>query len=247
MVHLRDDKRLLRTKLGDWKPVQKYHHKWRWNYTPDGLVQRTQNNNNIQQHLLQDTVRRHFLFQEEGAVLQTMPTEYFPVEPTRNQHQYTVSFHQIFPYPRDLLPNYPERIADMICQLPSSLRSLVEHVEQLATDEEITQCLEANQIIRIASDQGAIPGRASYGWIIQIGSTEITKGKGPTHGDDPRSFRAEGYGMASSLLYLRLLERQFNFQRKRRTTNIIICDNQGLLTRKEEAVKWTYTTPKVTL
>ncbi len=135
----------------------------------------------------------------------------------------------------------------MICQLPSRLRSLVEHVEQLATDEEITQCLEANQIIRIASDGGAIPGRASYGWIIQIGSTEIAKGKGPTHGNDPRSFRAEGYGMASSLLYLRLLQRQFDFQRERRTTNIIICDNQGLLTRIEEAVEWTYTTPNVTL
>ena len=53
--------------------------------------------------------------------------------------------------------------------------------------------------------------------------------------------------MASSLLYLRLLQRQFDFQRERRTTNIIICDNQGLLTRIEEAVEWTYITPNVTL
>ncbi len=49
--------------------------------------------------------------------------------------------------------------------------------------------------------------------------------------------------MASSLLFKFQRERE----RNRRTTNIIICDNQGLLTRIEEAVEWTYTTPNVTL
>jgi hypothetical protein len=109
------------------------------------------------------------------------------------------------------------------------------------------QCLQAKQIIRIASDGGAIPGRASYGWIIQIGATPIVKGKGPAHGDDPRSFRAEGYGMASALVYLRLLQQHLEFHRERRTANYLICDNEGLLTRIEEAASWQYTTPNVTL
>jgi hypothetical protein len=99
----------------------------------------------------------------------------------------------------------------------------------------------------MASDGGAIPGRASYGWIIQMGTTKLAKGKGPTHGDNPRLFRAESYGMASALLYLRLLQRQHKFPQYRSALNMIICDNQGLLKRIAQAVEWTYTTPNVTL
>jgi hypothetical protein len=108
-------------------------------------------------------------------------------------------------------------------------------------------CLATNNTTLIASDGGAIPGRASYGWILQIGPTQIAKGKGPTHGDNPRSFRAEGYGMASALLYLRILQQQYDFTRDRHSTNVLVCDNQGLLQRNSEAVEWTYTTPNVTL
>jgi hypothetical protein len=91
----------------------------------------------------------------------------------------------------------------MIRQLHPSLKSLVQTVEQLATEAKIINVIESKQTIRITSNRGAIPGRASYGWILQIGDIQIAKGKGPTFGDDPRSFRAEGYGMA---LYLRLMQ-----------------------------------------
>jgi hypothetical protein len=53
--------------------------------------------------------------------------------------------------------------------------------------------------------------------------------------------------MASALLYYQLLQRQLGFTRDRRTTNYLICDNEGLLTRIEQAVGWNYTTPNVTL
>jgi hypothetical protein len=96
----------------------------------------------------------------------------------------------------------------------------------MATEEEITRCLDLQQPILLASNGGAILGRASYGWILQIGTTQIAKGKGPTHGGDPRSFPAKGYGMASVLLYLRLLQRQIEFIRDKQSTNTIICDNQ---------------------
>ena len=75
----------------------------------------------------------------------------------------------------------------------------------------------------------------------------VAKGKGPAYGDDPRSFRAEGYGMASALLYLRLLQWQIEFHRPRNAISKLICDNQGLLIRFAEAVEWTYTTPSITL
>jgi hypothetical protein len=53
--------------------------------------------------------------------------------------------------------------------------------------------------------------------------------------------------MASALLYLRLLQREYEFKRERNTTNMLVCDNEGLLKRIEKANEWTYTTPNVTL
>mgnify|MGYP000517995307 CR=1 FL=1 len=49
------------------------------------------------------------------------------------------------------------------------------------------------------------------------------------------------------LVYLRLIQRQSQFTRDPRSKNTIICDNQGLLARIEEAAEWTYTTPNVSL
>jgi hypothetical protein len=117
-----------------------------------------------------------------------MPNEYIPVEPERNQNHYQVLFHQIFPFPHETTKHYPEKVANMISQLHPSLWDLVGHIKSPATEQEFTTSLEANQIICIASDGGAIPGRVSYGWKIQIGNTPIAKEKGPMHGDDPRSF-----------------------------------------------------------
>ncbi len=247
LAFLRDDKHHLRTKLGNWKPSQSYHHRWRWHYTPDGLHQQSPRTAIIKQYLSHKTVRRSYQFQPQGIPVPSLPRDSIPVEPAKGPHHYRVSFHQIFPFPRESWDHAPERMTDIIHQLPPSLKDLLQHVESLTTEQTLAQCLATNETIRIASDGGAIPGRASYGWIIQIGMTPIAKGKGPTHGDDPRSFRAEGYGMASTLLYLRTIQQQYNFQRDRHSRNILICDNQGLLQRISEAAAWPYTTPNVTL
>jgi hypothetical protein len=88
-------------------------------------------------------------------------------------------------------------------------------VETLSADPELTQILQADQILRL----GAIPRRESYGWIIQIGNTPIAKGKGPAHGNDPHSFQAEDYGMASALVFLQLLQQQYYFRAKPESQN----------------------------
>jgi hypothetical protein len=135
----------------------------------------------------------------------------------------------------------------MKMQLPESIQRLVNNVELMATETEVKWCLDNQQPLRLASGGGAYPGRASYGWIIQLGDSPVAKGNGPAYGDAPRSFRAEGYGMASALVYLSLLQQKITFTRNRRSINTIICDNHGLLTRIEEAIQWKYTTPNVTL
>ena len=58
LAFLRDDKHHLRTKLGNWKPSQSYHHRWRWHYTPDGLHQQSPRTAIIKQYLSHETVQR---------------------------------------------------------------------------------------------------------------------------------------------------------------------------------------------
>jgi hypothetical protein len=82
---------------------------------------------------------------------------------------------------------------------------------------------------------------------LQIGTAPIAKGNGPTFGDDPRLFRAEVYGMAIALLYLRFLHRLIELSQNEGSINKIICDNKGLLIRIRKASHLTYTTPNVTL
>jgi hypothetical protein len=104
--------------------------------------------------------------QPEGQVTLKIPCEYFPVELTHNTQHTNVSFYQIFPFPQEPPDYNPEKVHQMIRLLLPSLKSLLENVERLATNDTIMQCLQSKQIMRIASDGGAIPGRASFGWII---------------------------------------------------------------------------------
>jgi hypothetical protein len=193
-------------------------------------------------------VRRKFIYSLVGKEVTDFPRTNFPVEAAISDRHISVPFTQMFPFPAyATTPTQPEMVKDMIEQLPSSLHHLLKNVEVLVSKAEIVQQLDQQQSILLARDGTAIPGRASYGWIRQIGTTQIAKGKGPAFGDDPRLFCAKGYGMVSAFQYLRLLQRQTDFRRDRQLVNKLICDNQGLLTRIAEASKWNYTTPNVTL
>ena len=68
-----------------------------------------------------------------------------------------------------------------------------------------------------------------------------------SYGPDPRSFRAEGYGMASGLLFIHLLQQHFAITWSNERGNKLICDNEGLLIRIEKTLTWTYLQPNVTL
>jgi exonuclease III len=247
LAHLRDDKQTLRVPLGKWHPAETYHHKWKWNYAYDELYHQDQETSTITRYPLQSSVRRKFRYEKDGAATPTIPRESIPVEATETMRHYIVPFTQMFPFPVYPVLNSPETITHRIMQLTPSIQKLVENVERLVTETVITRCLDLQQPILLASDGGAIPGRASYGWVLQIGTTLIAKGKGPAYGDDPRSFRAEGYGMASALVYLLILQQTIEFTRQPNSSNKLICDNQGLLIRIQEASQWNYTTPNVTL
>jgi hypothetical protein len=112
---------------------------------------------------------------------------------------------------------------------------------------ELQALLETPASILLASDGSAVPGRGSFGWVVQIGGRIIARGKGPAYGNDPHSFRAEGYGMGSGLLFLLLLHEHFQIAWTNTTGNLMICDNKGLLIRIKKTLSWSYLQPNVTL
>ena len=247
LSYLRDDKRTLRRPLKKWERAEYYHHQWQWHYGQDDLYKCDRTSGKILRYPFITTLRRQFHFATEGTDVNQLPMQCFPVEAILHSRHISVSFHQIYPFPSRPAGNRPENLCHFRMELHSSLQRLVDHAELLVSEERVSHGLSQNQPLRLASDGGAFPGRASFGWVIQLGNTRIARGKGPAYGDDPRSFRAEGYGMASALVYLSLLLQLTPAPCKRNTTNILICDNQGLLTRISEAVTWKYTTPNVTL
>jgi hypothetical protein len=148
--------------------------------------------------------------------------------------------------------NDPENmhLVDMDAQIAAlhpSLFHLVSDTELLLPVEDLAEVFSTKKPIYLASDGGASPRKGSYGWVLQVGDLPIARGKGAAQGSDPHSFRAEGYGMSSGLLYLLQIHLRYGIERQRGVRDKLICNNQGLLTRIERATAWKYMTPNVTL
>ena len=118
-----------------------------------------------------------FFFACIGTIVPSIPKDSFPVDVTSMTTHQRVAFTQMSPFPTvtELLPT--TTVSQLIEQVPPSLQQLVKHVHTMAHDGEIHRWLELQQPIYLTSDGSAIPGRASYGWILQIGSMKIARGK----------------------------------------------------------------------
>jgi hypothetical protein len=113
----------------------------------------------------------------------------FPVDVTTSMRHFSILFNQIFPSLMHPVVHYPETVNAMICQLPQHL--VLDQVKVMATETYITCCMEQQQPILLANNGGStIPAGC-----CMVGVTPVAKGKGPAYRDDPRSFRAESYGM----------------------------------------------------
>ena len=89
----------------------------------------------------------------------------------------------------------------------------------LVPENEIGEALSKNETLYLASDGGPAAHKGLYGWVLHVGQLPIARGKGQEQGSDPRSFRAEGYGMSSGLLYLLQIHRFYGIKRDRSTAN----------------------------
>lgn len=87
---------------------------------------------------------------------------------------------------------------------------LLKHIQLLMDQEEIMDRLQQPVCIEIASDGGFNPttGRSTYGWAIAIDKINLAMGRGPAaaHPALAESFRSEGYGLASAVLFMHRLQ-----------------------------------------
>jgi hypothetical protein len=82
--------------------------------------------------------------------------------------------------------------------------------------------------IVLVSDGAADHLQGAAGWVLAIGSTRVCTGQLAVPGYDPRSYRAEGYGMIGGLLFLHHLSLYCN-RLNTIPLKTIYCDNEGLI------------------
>jgi hypothetical protein len=107
---------------------------------------------------------------------------------------------------------------------------------QILHSEELQRLLRSNHKVFLASDGGAQDPLGSYGCLLASKSQILAENGGQASGANPRSFRAEGYGM---LAILRLLYHllQFHDIPNIRGPVKIVCDSESLITRVETTLQ----------
>ncbi len=245
-IFLREDKQSWKTPLGAWQRQEGKSQLWKSYADLEYLYQRQEWEERFTRHSLIKINRRDNQYTEHGAETEELPSTSYPVTAIHRANSFEVQRVEFFTIPSSE-PDVPSTLIKQIAQLPDSLSQLLDDTEMLVSETDIGEALSKNETLYLASDGGAATNKGSYGWVLQVGLLPIARGKGRAQGSDPRSFRAEGYGMSSGLLYLLQIHRFYGIQRNRTTANKIICDNQGLLTRIGNSTTWKYMTPNVTL
>jgi hypothetical protein len=112
----------------------------------------------------------------------------------------------------------------------------VGEITLLHDQEEMQQIFIERTHVEIASDGGHDPstGKSSFGWVISANKQLLAKGRGPAQAHPllAESFRAEGYGIASALVFVNNLCSQFNISPEHHRWTIYL-DNKAMIQRIE--------------
>ena len=183
----------------------------------------------------------------------TLPATAIPVDGHAND-QFIIfpSVASLRPDPRSSPRTEPtyQYFEDYIKALPEWDRLLVTDTNFADMQEDLLcDLIEQNAQLILSSDGGAADCNGSYGSLAasrphpdELEGKVLIEVGGRAFGDDPGSFRAEGYG---ELAIIRLIFHVIIFYKLKPTCNFhFLCDNQGLLTRIEKGLKRPYVTPR---
>jgi hypothetical protein len=117
---------------------------------------------------------------------------------------------------------------------PEKHNHMTGNISLLVDEHDIPSFFQEKAHIEIASDGGHDPktGISTFGWAVAVDKLLIAKGRGPeqAHPQLAESFRAEGYGLSSALIFIHNLTSSFNISPTAHQWTIYI-DNMALIQR----------------
>jgi hypothetical protein len=117
-----------------------------------------------------------------------------------------------------------------------SFSHLTGQISMLMDPDEIPLILQNKAHFEIASDGGHDPdtGISTFGWTAAVNKMLIAKGRGPAqaHPSMAESFRSEGYGLSSVLVFIANMVEHYNINPLDHKWTIYI-DNMALIKRLE--------------
>ena len=125
------------------------------------------------------TTRRHRSYCMSGNRVQTIPLNSTPVGIRHKRQEVQLLLEDQFTAATVAREREPVSLEELIADQHPSHWDLLQGVELTLPESELGALLESTSPIMLASDGGAVPGRGSYGWVLQIGKTIIARGKGP--------------------------------------------------------------------
>lgn len=124
---------------------------------------------------------------------------------------------------------------------PQRLQHIIGDVDLIHNETNIREMITNNALFEAASDGGFDPttGISSFGWTVAINKQLIARGRGAAqaHPKLAESFRAEGYGLTSVLLFIRNLMSQFNIRPREHSWKIYL-DSKSLIQRMNSYHTW---------
>jgi hypothetical protein len=179
---------------------------------------------------------------EPSSTTRSLPAAAVPVDVEQEHNQYvipSVVSSIMDPPPVPLTPNTWQ---DYLSSLPQWEQELIAD-STIVERRLLFQALRPDHLIYLASDGGAADRRGSFGALIASCDTILAECGGRALGADPRSFRAEGYGLLAILrlaFHLRNFYHTYNSNLKFR----LHCGSESLLLRLEASRKLSRTLPR---
>ena len=177
--------------------------------------------------------------------LDPRPPDVVPVDVSTEPNRLVIPFEVGTALP-DIHPRpAPTTWDEYQTRLPQWEKLLLQHTTFLDSQQTI-ELLSTASHLHFASDGGAIPTKAAFGCVLASDDTILVECGGQVEGQDPRSFRAESYGLLAILRIIHHIRIFFD------TGNPALkfssyTDSESLLLRLETSMRLSVPSPRRTL
>ena len=157
-----------------------------------------------------------------------LPADAIPVDLETHPRYYTIP--RTIPSIQTALTVLPiQSWEEYTSHLDTWEKELLQH-NQILHRATLLKLLRSKHKVFLASDGGAHDPLGSFRCLIATKSKILTENGGQASGANPRSFRAEGYGMLSILRLLYHLTQYYDIPQIRGPVKMV-CDSESLITR----------------